>query len=310
MATDWTQRLRLRHLQTLLSLDQTRNISHSAQALNTTQPALSKWLRELEEDIGLTLFERHARGLRSTRYGDALIAHARRINAMLDCTRDDLAAMLDDGHGQVSIGVTAAATADTVPMAVLRMLEKLPGTQVRMVESTMDRLLQRLGDGELDIVVGRSAVAPLDEQLATHPLYVEPIHFVVRPGHPLARKRRIDWPDLMRYPWLVWPSGTPIRQHLEDSLKAARQTLPKHHLESNSITLNLTLLNHSDMVSFASGRSAHRLAQMGMLHLLPLQLKKSGAVSMYWRIDSARRMAVSAMLDALKAEVREKSKAP
>ena len=64
--TDWTHRLRLRHLQWLLSVAETRNLSQSAAALNTTQPALSKWLKELQEDIGLPLFERHARGLRPT----------------------------------------------------------------------------------------------------------------------------------------------------------------------------------------------------------------------------------------------------
>jgi DNA-binding transcriptional LysR family regulator len=78
---DWTHRLRLRHLQVLSSLARTGNLSRSAAALNTTQPALSKWLKELEEDVGLPLFERHARGLRPTSYGEALIEHARRIEA-------------------------------------------------------------------------------------------------------------------------------------------------------------------------------------------------------------------------------------
>ena len=69
---DWTHRLRLRNLKMLLSLAQTRNISHSAAMLNTTQPGLSKWLKDLEDDIGLPLFERHARGLRPTPHGDVL----------------------------------------------------------------------------------------------------------------------------------------------------------------------------------------------------------------------------------------------
>ncbi len=55
---DWTQRLRLRNLQMLLSLAETGNMSQSAALLNTTQPGLSKWLKDLEDDIGLPLFER------------------------------------------------------------------------------------------------------------------------------------------------------------------------------------------------------------------------------------------------------------
>ena len=63
---DWTHRLRLRQLQVLLGLARTQNVSHAAAQMNMTEPALSTRLKELETDIGLPLFERHARGLRST----------------------------------------------------------------------------------------------------------------------------------------------------------------------------------------------------------------------------------------------------
>ena len=123
---DWTYRLRLRHLQVLLSLASTGNLSQSAAALNTTQPALSKWLKELEEDVGLPLFERHARGLRPTSYGEALIEHARRIEARLDIARDDMQALRAGGSGLVSIGTSGVSAADTVPLAVSRLLERMP----------------------------------------------------------------------------------------------------------------------------------------------------------------------------------------
>lgn len=152
---DWTYRLRLRHLQVLLSLASTGNLSQSATALNTTQPALSKWLKELEEDLGLPLFERHARGLRPTSYGEALIEHARRIEAHLDIARDDMQALRAGGSGLVSIGTSGVSAADTVPLAVSRLLERMPRAQVRIVESTMNQLMPQLARGELDIVVGR-----------------------------------------------------------------------------------------------------------------------------------------------------------
>ena len=150
---DWTHRLRLRQLQMLLSLAQTGNMSQSAQALHTAQPALSKWLKELEEDLGFTLFERHARGLRPTPQGEALIAHARRIEAHLDSARDDMQALRDGGSGLVVVGTSGASASDVVPMAVLRLLEWLPRAQVRLAESTMNVLMRQLATGELDVVV-------------------------------------------------------------------------------------------------------------------------------------------------------------
>ncbi|KAF1021170.1 MAG: HTH-type transcriptional regulator GbpR [Paracidovorax wautersii] len=297
---DWTHRLRLRHLQMLLSLARTGNMSQSSELLNTTQPALSRWLKELEEDIGLPLFERHARGLKPTAHGEALIAHARRIEAHLDSARDDMQALREGGSGIVAVGTSGASACDVVPMAVLRLLQLQPRSQVRLAESTMNVLMQQLAMGELDVVVGRSAPELHDARIAAEALYMEPIHLVARPRHPLFARAALAWADLMAYRWLVWPKGTPIRGALENALVAAGQVLPHDHLESNSVTLNLTLLASSDMIGLASHRAAQRFSSMGAMRVLPVPLQGFGSVSMYWREDSADRGAVASMLSALR----------
>ncbi|CAG9168801.1 HTH-type transcriptional regulator GbpR [Cupriavidus laharis] len=297
---DWTQRLRLRNLQMLLSLAETGNMSQSAALLNTTQPGLSKWLKDLEDDIGLPLFERQARGLRPTPYGESLIEHARRIAAQLDTARDDLAAMREGGSGLVVVGTSGASAADTVPLAVLRLLQRMPRAQVRLVETTMDRLMNQLAHNELDIVVGRSAPELQDAQTLGESLYLEPIHFVARPRHPLATQDAVTWEALQGYRWVVWPRGTPIRNALEAALATAGRPLPSDCVESNSTVLNLTLLNNSDMIGLASHRTARRLEELGALRIVPLRLAGFGSVSMYWREDAIKRSAVAVMLDCLR----------
>jgi len=297
---DWTQRLRLRNLQMLLSLAETGNMSQSAAQLNTTQPGLSKWLKDLEDDIGLPLFERQARGLRPTPYGESLIEHARRIEAQLDTARDDLQAMRDGGSGLVTVGTSGASSADTVPLAVLQLLQRLPRAQVRLVEMTMDRLMAQLARSEIDIVVGRSAPELQDPHVRTESLYMEPIHFVTRPRHPLILRATVTWDDLLDYRWVVWPRGTPIRNALEAALASAGRALPGDAVESNATVLNLTLLNNSDMVGLASHRTARRLEELGALKIVPLRLAGFGSVSMYWRDDGLKRSAVVAMLECLR----------
>ena len=206
---DWTHRLRLRNLKMLLSLDQTRNISHSAAMLNTTQPGLSKWLKDLEDDIGLPLFERHARGLRPTPHGDVLIAHARRVEAQLDRAGEDMAALREGGGGRVVIGASGASASDTVPLAVMKLLERMPQARVKLVEGTTDRLLEQLAQGGLDIVVGRSAPEHHDPAIRYEALYLEPIHLVARPRHPLFAVAQPDWPRLLSYRWILWPRARP-----------------------------------------------------------------------------------------------------
>lgn len=298
---DWTYRLRLRQLQVLLSLTSTGNLSQSAAALNTTQPALSKWLKELEEDIGLPLFERHARGLRPTSYGEALIEHARRIEASLNTARDDMRALRESGSGLVTIGTSGVSSADTVPLAVARLLERMPKAQVRLVESTMNQLMPQLARGELDIVVGRSGQQYDDPQLQIETLYTEPINFVARPDHPLAAKADLGWDDVLMYSWIVWPQDTPVRNAMEAALTAAGRTLPGHCIESNSPILNLTLLNNTSLVGVASHRAALRFEQLSALRILPIELEGFGSVSIYWHAENVNRAAVAMALESLRA---------
>jgi DNA-binding transcriptional LysR family regulator len=309
---DWTYRLRLRHLHVLLSIAQTGNLSQSAQALHTTQPALSKWLKELEADIGLPLFKRHARGLRSTPYGQALLEHAQRITGHLDSVREDMRALLDGGSGRVVIGTSGVSATGVVPLAVARLIRQLPQVQTNLVESAMDQLVPQLLHGEIDIMVGRSmpvSALPPRRQLRAETLYRDPVNFVTGLQHPLAGRKTVDWDDLFAYPWIVWPKGTPIRNAIETALACAGRSLPRYCVESNSSILNITLLAHSELIGVASHRAARHFASFNLLRILPMALDSYGEVSMYWRADESRR-AVTLALDCLRATSPEHDGAP
>lgn len=298
---DWTYRLRLRNLEMLLSLAETGNMSLSAAMLNTTQPGLSKWLKDLEGEIGLPLFERQARGLRPTPYGDALIGHARRLQAQLDVARDDLHVMRQGGSGMVVVGTSGATAADTVPMALIELLRQRPTTQARVIEATMDSLMTQLSRSEVDIVVGRSAPdVQEDVVIKSQSLFMETMHFVAHSRHPLFSMTNISWSDLLQYRWIVWPRGTPIRNALESALKSEGLTTPAASVHSNSTVTNLTLLSHSNMVGLLSHRTAKRLEALGLLRIVPFRLPGVGSISMYWREDTLSRPAVAAMLDCLR----------
>lgn len=305
MSLDWTYRLRLRNLQMLLSLAQTGNMSQSAEALHTTQPALSKWLKELEEDVGLPLFERHARGLRPTAYGTALLEHARRIEAHLNTARDDMRLMREGGSGLVTIGFAGASSVDTVPMAVLRVVEALPHAHVRLLENKIEHLMEALGAGEMDVVVGPSEMSSLNPLVRSEMLYAEPIHLVARAGHPIFETQTITWADVLRYPWALWAKGTPVRRAFDKVLMEVGLALPPNHIESNSATLTTTLLLHSDMIGVTSQRPALRYSRLKLLSLIPLNLGVSGSINLYWREDALERQAVRAAVQAIRDVVRE-----
>lgn len=300
---DWTHRLRLRNVKMLLSLAQTRNISHSAAMLNTTQPGLSKWLKDLEEDIGLPLFERHARGLTPTHYGEVLIEHAKRLEAQLDRASHDMEALREGSAGRVVIGASGAAASDTAPLAILRLLDRMPQAHVSLVEGTTDRLLEQLAQGNLDLVMGRMAPERIDPAIESESLYMDPIQMVTRPRHPLLSRGKLNWEDLRQYRWIVWPQGTPVRTALDRALAEAGESMPRDVVETNSVTSNLTLLNNSDMIGVASHRAALRLSQMNTLRILPMRLSGFGGVALYWRQESFRPQAVQMAMDCIREVV-------
>lgn len=298
---DWTHRIRLRHLQMLVSLAETQNVSRSAQRLHMTQPALSKWLKDLEADVGVDLFERHARGLRPTHYCLALVEHARRIGVELDRARDEMAMLVAGSTGYVAIGGSGATIASAVPTAVLALLKVMPGARVDIVEGTMDRLMDMLGRRELDIAVGRAQPQYLTPQVEAEELYGEPLHFVARKGHPLHRLKSLSWDDLYRYRWVVFSSDTPVRSLLNEELRLAKRALPADALQSNSVFASFSMLTASDMITIASQRSIANFEQMGALKRLPIRFRSAPPVMMYWRSDSSRSAAMALTLDCLRA---------
>ncbi|MCP1660782.1 LysR family transcriptional regulator [Neisseria perflava] len=252
--SDWTRRVRLRHLEIVLALAENGNISQTAADLNMTQPGISRWLKELEDDIGLPLFERHARGLKPTAHGEVLVKHARELLNYLDLTRDDMKARKQHGSGLVRIGCSGATTTNTAPEVVA----ELTDCQILLLESTMDELLAKLQNGSLDMIIGRSTHRLLPENIGHETVYIEPLHFIAGTHHPLAKEAKVSWKQLYQYRWLVWPPNTPIRQELEASLLHARKSLPPDHIESNSANFNVNLLEQTDFISIASARTAQR----------------------------------------------------
>jgi DNA-binding transcriptional LysR family regulator len=301
---DWTNRLRLRHLQILVSLTETQNISHSAERLHMTQPALSKWLKELEADIGLTLFERHARGLRPA-HGKILREFAVHIGNELDRARDEMSVLRDGGSGRAVIGASGATIAGVVPQAVLSLLARMPNASVELVEAPMDRLFQQLTQREIDIAVGRPAAKYHDPGIASEVLYQERLHFAVRPDHPLAQRKSLNWSHLQDQRWVVWTRDIPARDLLESALSAAGRSIPNASLQSNSLLATIALVAESDMVAVVSERAIELPERWKMLKRLPLLLETPSAMTMYWRKDTWGFAAVDGLLDALRQVARQ-----
>lgn len=276
----WTRRLKIRHLEIFSTLVSTGSQSAAADMLNITQPALSKWLRELEQDIGAPLFLR-GKALKLTTLGAQFLSFSEHVLGEAENISDLMEAMRQGRAGRLRIGVLHAVVSELVPTAILRFRADAPSVRISVTEDTLAPLLDSLQRRELDVVIGRVQGAVL-EGIRTEELYAEQVVAVVRAAHPLRLSARPSWAAAREYPWLVSPQGTPMRTRFETEFVNAGVRFPEDLIESRSVVVNETLLRHTNMMTLFSRNIAPYYTKNGVLTELGLPMSGSlGPVGLY-----------------------------
>ncbi|MGR7713068.1 LysR substrate-binding domain-containing protein [Klebsiella aerogenes] len=297
---NWTQKLKLQHLKMLVALGEQGNLTQVAKMMNITQPALSKWLTQFEEEVGMPLFERHSKGLRPSEGGKLLLQHAQRLINDMSRSQYEIERFKQGGLvGSLMIGCSPVAT-DCVAQAILALLKEMPTLHLNIEEKVMTPLLHDLLSGVVDVVVGRVGGRALELPLNYRVLYTEPVCFVARPDHPLASMPRLSWADLATWRWIVWPTGTPIRQSIDNALVDNGVMLPENTIESASMNVTSNLLQSSDMISILSLRLAQHYAEHRQLTILNLpRIEQKGSVGGFWRKSEVPSLALTRFLHYL-----------
>ncbi len=297
---NWTQKLKLQHLKMLVALGEQGNLTQVAKMMNITQPALSKWLTQFEEEVGMPLFERHSKGLRPSEGGKLLLQHAQRLINDMSRSQYEIERFKQGGLvGSLMIGCSPVAT-DCVAQAILALLKEMPTLHLNIEEKVMTPLLHDLLSGVVDVVVGRVGGRALELPLNYRVLYTEPVCFVARPDHPLASMPRLSWADLAVWRWIVWPTGTPIRQSIDNALVDNGVMLPENTIESASMNVTSNLLQSSDMISILSLRLAQHYAEHRQLTILNLpRIEQKGSVGVFWPKSEVPSLALTRFLHYL-----------
>ncbi len=144
----------LRLLKYFLMTAQEMNITSAAKILHITQPTLSKELKHLEDELGITLFERSGRNIALTEDGTWFRKRAREIIRLSDdLEKECIAISNSDIHGDLSIGVGEADFLNTIGKCVNNVHTKYPHIRFHMVGGSGDRFLEKMDGGELDFIV-------------------------------------------------------------------------------------------------------------------------------------------------------------
>lgn len=265
-------RIKTRQLMLLIAIGDEGNIHRAAELLKVSQPAASKLLKDLEDALGVALFERLPRGMRPTWYGEALIRHARMALSNLAQAGSELEALKTGRFGEVTVGAITGPALSLLPQAVAIVAREQPDLRVQLVVESSDVLLERLVQNKLDIMIGRLFETHDKTNLSYERLADEPVCAVVRPGHPMLAHPTLTLKEFREAPWIVPAMGSVLRHRFELMFQEAGLGAPPHLIETSSILFITKMLQESDFVAVVPTEVARYYASYGMIAILPLQL--------------------------------------
>jgi DNA-binding transcriptional LysR family regulator len=266
-------RLRMRQMALMLAIDDRRTLRAAAEQLGLTQPAATKMLHELETAVGQPLFDRVGRGLMLNEAGECVTAYCRSIRGSVEAMNRELVALRLGGSGKLAIGSIMAASPVRLTDALLGLKKALPLLEIEIVVNTSDRLFVQLGEGVLEVVIGR-LTGEAAHECDFRPLEEEPLAIVVATDHPLARKRSVDFKALLDYPWVLQPPGSPMRDAIEREFREHHRALPRGLIETGSFLTTINLLRRSQLVAVMPETLARSDGQRGVLHIVPYRLRQ------------------------------------
>lgn len=190
----------LRQLQFFVAAAEQGGVTGAARALSISQSSVTTAIKALEDDLGVPLFERRARGLELTRHGARFLRHARQILADVSSARMTFREEGEQAGGRLSLGVTSLVAGYVLSDILSRYRRAHPRTELSVIEDDGDYLRHLLIGGELDVAV--LLTSSIRDRLALHveTLVVSPYRLWLPQGHPLADAEAITLEQIAAEP--------------------------------------------------------------------------------------------------------------
>jgi len=183
--------MELRHLRYFIAVAEGENVSRAALKLHVSQPALSRQIRDLEDELGFLLLERSARSVRLTQAGRAFLTEARAVLQRAEHAVKAARAIASGGGGELHVGYAPSLSARILPQTLRVFQAKLPNVRVRLHDLSTEEMLAGLREGKLQIAFVVRPTPGRMRGLRFEELARDSICLAVAPKHPLASRRTV-----------------------------------------------------------------------------------------------------------------------
>jgi LysR family hydrogen peroxide-inducible transcriptional activator len=184
----------LQQLQYIIALDEHRHFVRAARSCHVAQPTLTLQVKKLEDQIGISIFDRSSKPIRPTPLGERFIRQARHILREVDALKDLVRKERQEVAGNYRIGIIPSLSPYLLPSFLHRFAPQFPEIQLEVRELQSQQIIEGLSTNRLDI--GLLATPLEEERLREIPLFLEPFLLYAHPGHPLLQREELHLGEL------------------------------------------------------------------------------------------------------------------
>jgi LysR family hydrogen peroxide-inducible transcriptional activator len=297
--------MNLRDLKYIIAVAETRHFGRAAERCFVSQPTLSGQIKKLEDELGVTIFERTKRSVELTPIGQEIIDHARRMMEQADAIEHLAEAHHDPLCGPLRVGAIPTLSPYLIPLILVPLKRRYPQLKLILSEEITERLLLRLQNHEIDAALIATPVEGSD--LESIPLFDEPFWLAHPRNHELYTKEEITRRDLENLDLLLLADGHCLAQQIMDVCKLAGrpQQGEMGDLQASSLETLLQLVNAGFgctlVPALATGGS--RTTGSGVIER-ELELRDTyRRISLAFRRSFPRRQALEALADVIRGEL-------
>ncbi|MDM0014835.1 LysR substrate-binding domain-containing protein [Variovorax sp. J22P168] len=244
--------MKIHQLRDFVAVARLGGIRPAARALALTQPGITKNLQQLEAQLEVPLFHRSGRGLKLTKFGEALFARTQAVMNDLERAEDEIRQMRSERYGHVSFSMGGVNLVTMLPGSLATFQRRHPDVTVRVVERSFDDAVRDLRSGVIDFAVMPDPPRSLGDDLTTQDLLRDTLTVIARRGHPLAAARSLA--ELSQAAWIVTRQGALQSAEFEAHFKRVKLAVPRRTVQCESIIGVLALIAKTDLLAILPRR--------------------------------------------------------
>jgi DNA-binding transcriptional LysR family regulator len=260
-----------RQLRAFLTIVRCGSLGLAAEALHLTQPALSRTVRRLEDQLGVPLFERRTTGMELTPFGQALLPHATVLSEEAAVAIEQINSLRGLGHGTLRIGAVGSVAVTVLPAVLERMLTQWPKLHVQITEAVEDALEAALTHNTIDVAISGPVPESPEIMQVAEARFADRYSVIAAADHPLQKKKALSFRDVVDVPWVMPSEDAEPRRQFNALMHGLGVAPPRVVVETRSVSVIKAMVAQTRYLGWLPEPLFATEQQAGLIRALPLK---------------------------------------